>query len=103
MGQPFNKVLKVMVFVPILKADDGIEDLAIGMVTGAVRLEVPVVPHAIGADEVGGGVGLQVGKGLTALTAVGSLDGRGLRKRIFGPGKDQVQGAVGPFSGTTDG
>jgi hypothetical protein len=74
MGQPFNEVLKVIVFVPILESDDGIEDLAIGVVTGAVEFEMPIVPHAVGADEVGGGIGLQAGKGLTALAAVRSFD-----------------------------
>jgi len=57
LGQPRNELGVVEIFIPVLEADDGVEDLAIGEEAGAGPFEVPVVLGAVVADEIGGAGG----------------------------------------------
>lgn len=102
-GEPFSELFEVVVFLPVLEPDDGIDDLAVDLITGPVPFEMPVVPGAVGANEVGGGIGLEAGEGFTALAAKGGFNPDGRGQGRFRPREGKVQGAVDPFSGKTDG
>ena len=49
--QPLDQPSVLVIFVPVLEADDRVEDLAIGAVTGARPLKMPRSGRAGGADE----------------------------------------------------
>ena len=102
LGQPFDQARILEILVPVLEANDGVEDLAVGLVTGAGPLEMPVVLATTLADEVGGGIG-EAGEGFAALAAPRALEGYRLGGGGFRPGKSETQGAFGPVSGKIEG
>ena len=106
LGQPSDQPPLLVIFVPVLEADNRVEDLPLRAITRSRPLEMPLFLQTMVANE-SRVVACQGGVGITALLAKRPLDPHRFRLRILGPGKGQIQGALAPIprvgSGETEG
>ena len=91
-----------VIFVPVLEADDRLENLPLRAIPGPRPLEMPSFLHTM-VTKKRGMMGFQGGVRITALFAKRPLDPHGFLEWTFRPGKGQVQGAFAPVSGEMEG
>ena len=102
LNDPLRQPRMLVVLLAVLEADDGLQDIPFGAVSCPRPFKVPAPVDAVAADEISV-MFLQRGIGIAALTAVGRLDPRRFLGRAFRPREGQVQGALAPVSGKTEG
>jgi len=102
LGEPSNELALPIILIAIFEADDGIEDLSLGAITGARPFEMPFAVRAVSAKE-SGVVAFERGIGIAALLAKGALDPHRLIRRGFRPREGQIQRAFAPFAGELEG
>ena len=95
LGQPSDQRPLLVILVPILEADNGVEDLPLGAITGPRPFEMPCSLRTMGTKE-SRVVAFQGGIGVTALLTKRRVNPHRFRRRAFGPGKSQIQCALSP-------
>jgi len=100
--QPRDQPPSLIIFIPVLEPDDGIEHLPFGPVTGPGPLEMPMAIHTMGTEKIGFNR-LQARKRIAALSAKRLLDRHRLRRLRIRPRKSQIQGALAPVAGSFEG
>ena len=100
--EPVDQPRTLMKLVPILEPDDGFPNLPLGPITGPGPLEIPLSFEAMVTNKIDG-TGLKGRIRIAALAAKWRDDGDRFRFGSLGPGKGQVQRALPPLSGKTEG
>ena len=100
--EPVDQPRTLMKLVPILETNDCLADLPLGPITGPGPLEVPLSLEAMLTNKIDR-TGLKGWVRIAALTAKRRHDGDRFRFSRLGPGKGQIQRALSPLSGKTEG
>ena len=102
LNQPFGQTAKLIILIPVLEPNHGLEHLPFRPVSGPRPLEVPLLVNTVVAKEI---VTLLFhgGERLAALLAVGLFDPDRFSFGALRPGKGEIQEAFAPVSGTIEG
>ena len=110
LGQPLDQPPLLVIFVPVLEADDGLAHLPFRAIPGPRPLEMPLLIYTM-VTKKSRALAFERGIRIPALSADRALNSHRFRLGALRPGKGQVQGALGPVpgagvgavSGTTEG